>query len=190
MVKLSEEEARQQARQLFERPFDRPAFWDDPDLSSPARPVVGVNWHEAEAYCRWLSHVTGRLFRLPGELDWEKAARGADGRAYPWGNDFDAGRCNSQESHIFTTTPVGLYPDGCSPYGLFDASGNAWEWTVSWYQAYPGSQAQSDDFGERFRVVRGGAWSFNRGFVRAACRSRYVPVGFDDLSGFRVSSPG
>ena len=73
MVDLSEEEAHQQAQRQFERPFDRPAFWDDPELSSPARPVMGVNWYEAEAYCRWLSAVTDEDFRLPAEMAWEKS---------------------------------------------------------------------------------------------------------------------
>jgi formylglycine-generating enzyme required for sulfatase activity len=182
VVQLSDEGARERAQQVFERSFDRPAFWDDPELNNPAKPVVGVNWFEATAYCRWLSTVTGREYRLPTEAEWEKAARGGDGRAYPWGDRFDPGRCNSVESHIFTTTPVGLYPAGVSPYGLFDAAGNTWEWTADWYQAYPGGEADaSADFGERFRAVRGGSWNDARG--RARC-------GFLLIVGFRVVSPG
>ena len=78
---------------------------------------------------------------------------------YPWGDAFDPDLCNSVESHIYTTTPVGLYPKGVSPFGLYDASGNVWEWTADWYQAYPGSDADNDNFGRRFRVVRGGSWT-------------------------------
>ncbi|MEA3350206.1 MAG: SUMF1/EgtB/PvdO family nonheme iron enzyme, partial [Chloroflexota bacterium] len=133
MVDLSAEEAHQQASRQFERPFDRPAYWDDSELSSPARPIVGINWHEAEAYCRWLSAVAEQIFRLPAELEWEKSARGTDGDIYPWGDEFESNLCNSVESHIYITTPVGLYPQGTSPFGLFDASGNVWEWTASWY---------------------------------------------------------
>jgi formylglycine-generating enzyme required for sulfatase activity len=190
MIALSEEEAHQQAQRRFERPFDRPAFWDDPELSSPSRPVVGINWYEAEAYCRWLSAVSGETFRLPAEMAWEKSARGAEGRVYPWGDAFDPDLCNSVESQIYTTTPVGLYPQGVSPFGLYDASGNVWEWTSSWYQAYPGSEAQSDNFGQRFRVVRGGSWIDDRRDVRCASRGWFTPGLFYGGSGFRVVSPG
>lgn len=188
VVQLSDEEARERARQVFDRPFDRPAYWDDPELNSAGKPVVGVNWHEAEAYCRWLSAVTGMEIRLPTEAEWEKAARGTDGRAYPWGETFDAGRCNTVESHIDTPTPVGLYPAGVSPYGLFDAAGNAWEWTADWYQVYPGGQP-SDDFGEKFRAVRGGSWDNNHNLARCAYRFGLAPDNFSYDFGFRVMSP-
>jgi formylglycine-generating enzyme required for sulfatase activity len=190
MVKMTLEEATHQAQRQFERPFDRPAYWDDPELSAPGCPVVGVNWYEAEAYCNWLAHITQQPFALPSEMQWEKAARGTDGRTYPWGERFSAARCNTIEGHYLTTTPVGLYPSGCSPYGLFDCSGNVWEWTTSWYQAYRASSAQSEDFGEKYRVVRGGSWYVNRGVARCACRDRLVPGNFDVNVGFRVLSPG
>ena len=189
MVQLSEEEARERARQVFERPFDRPAYWDDRELGSPGRPVVGVNWYEAAAYCRWLSAVSGREFRLPTEAEWEKAARGTDGRAYPWGDRFDPALCNTVESHVYTTTPVGLYAGGVSPYGLFDAAGNVWEWTGDWYQMYAGGEP-SDDFGERYRVVRGGSWARDRGYARCAYRNWFVPVNFGYSMGLRVVFPG
>jgi formylglycine-generating enzyme required for sulfatase activity len=191
VISLSDEDARQRAVQIFERPFDRPAFWDDPELSSPGRPLVGVNWYEAEAYCAWLSAVSGKTFRLPGEMEWEKAARGVDGRNYPWGNAFQPQWCNTLEGHVMTTTPVGLYPQGVSPYGLFDASGNVWEWTADWYQAYPGGDpGASDDFGQKFRVVRGGSWSLNRRLARCAYRDWNTPDNFLGNVGFRVVSPG
>ncbi len=191
VIALSDEEARQRATRIFSRPFDHPAFWDDADLSAPARPVVGVNWYEARAYCKWLSAVTGGEFQLPEELQWEKAARGEDGRTYPWEGDFDPGRANTAESRIGLPTPVGLYPDGASFYGAFDLAGNVWEWTADWYQPYPGGDPQaSEDFGKRYRVVRGGSWSVDRGFARCACRYRGVPVDFGNDLGFRVFSPG
>ncbi len=190
IVSLEGEELMEQARKQFERPFDKPAFWDDPQVSSPVRPVVGVNWYEAEAYCNWLSAVTGRTFQLATEMEWEQAARGADGRSYPWGDRFDSTRCNSLESHFYETTPVGLYPRGCSPYGLFDCSGNVFEWTGSFYQAYPGSKTESKDFGEKLYVVRGGAWDSDRRNCRCAYRDRDVPDNFYDDVGFRLVSPG
>jgi formylglycine-generating enzyme required for sulfatase activity len=203
ITQLSDEEALERARQQFDRPFDRPALWDDADLSSQGRPVVGVNWHEAQAYCQWLSAVTGREYRLPAESEWEKAARGTPiptpspvqpktldrGREYPWGDKFDPSRCNSVESHIYTTTPVGLYPQGVSPFGLFDASGNVWEWTADWYQMYPGGEP-SDDFGEKFKSVRGGSWFYVRDLSRCADRLRFVPVDWLFIIGFRLVAPG
>ncbi len=199
---LDEDTARERARGIFERPFDRPGYWDDAALSSPARPLVGVNWHEASAYCAWLSAVSGQTFRLPTEFEWEKAARGpllpsprgrgagGEGRVYPWGEKFDPSRCNSVESQIYRTVPVGLYPNGLSPFGIWEASGNIAEWTSSWYQAYPGSDTQSDDFGEKYRVCRGGSWYYNHGIARCADRFRDVPDYFNDDLGFRFVSPG
>jgi formylglycine-generating enzyme required for sulfatase activity len=162
-----------------------------------------VNWHEAQAYCQWLSAVTGRAYRLPTEAEWEKAARGGlpspvdgaqagaggGGREYPWGDKFDPSRCNSVEGHIYTTTPVGLYPKGVSPFGLFDASGNVWEWTADWYQMYPGGEP-SDDFGEKFKSVRGGSWFNVRNYTRCANRDWFVPDYWHLNLGFRLVSPG
>jgi formylglycine-generating enzyme required for sulfatase activity len=189
VTQLDDAAAETRARQVFERLFDRPGFWNDPGLSSPGRPVVGVNWYEAEAYCAWLSAITGRNFRLPREMEWEKAARSTDGREYPWGEKFDPTLCNTVEGHIGTTTPIGLYPGGVSRFGLFDASGNMWEWTGDWYQMYPGGEA-SDDFGEKFRVVRGGSWDDNSDDARCAYRHGGVPGLFDNNVGFRLCSPG
>ena len=189
VTQLSAEAAQERAQQQFERPFDRPAYWDDQELNSPSRPVVGVNWYEADAHCRWLAAITQQGYRLPGEAAWEKAARGTDGRVYPWGTAYDSKICNTVETHIYTTTPIGLYPGGVSPYGLFDASGNVWDWTTDWYQMYPGGEV-SDDFGEKFKVVRGGSWDFNRWFARCAYRGGGVPVDFYFVIGFRVISPG
>lgn len=188
---LDEDQAHTRAEQVFDRPFDRPAFWDDRDLSSPGRPVVGINWYEAEAYCNWLSGATGKTFRLPSEMEWEKSVRGTNGNEYPWGEKFESKRCNSVESHIYTTTPIGLYPDGISPFKIFDASGNVWEWTSDWYQMYSGGeQDSSKDFGEKYRVVRGGSFLGNRILARCAYRLWNTPVNFLNLMGFRVLSPG
>jgi formylglycine-generating enzyme required for sulfatase activity len=109
-------------------------------------PVVSVSWHDAMAYCQWLAKATNKAYRLPSEAEWEKAARGVEGRIYPWGNEWDAKRCNSSEGERGGMTPVGMYspqlhPElaegGDSPYGCVDMAGNVWEWTGSVYEKYP-----------------------------------------------------
>jgi formylglycine-generating enzyme required for sulfatase activity len=117
----------------------QPGGWEHgkPPKGREDHPVVNVTWHDAVTYCRWLSEVTGRPYRLPSEAEWEKGARGSDGRIYPWGNQWDAKRCNTRESGKRDTTPVGAFPEGASPYGLLDMAGNVWEWTRSVYKSYP-----------------------------------------------------
>lgn len=191
MIALSEEDAQRRAARVFSRPFDRPAYWDDPTLNAPTRPVVGVNWFEARAYSCWLSRVTGLSFDLPAEAAWEKAARGEQGRTYPWRGKFDPRRCNTLESGIGMPSPVGLFADGASPLGVLDPAGNVWEWTASFYQAYPGADpAGSSAYGETYRVLRGGSWNFNRWDARCAYRVRSVPDYFNLSIGFRIFSPG
>ena len=95
-------------------------------------PVVYVKWDEAVAFCQWLSQASGHEVRLPSQAEWEKAARGADGRTYPWGNEPppNPDLCNFKDSGIGDTTPVDRYPNGASPYGALDMAGNVWEWTA------------------------------------------------------------
>ncbi len=146
-------------------------------------PVVSVKWADAMAYCQWLNSLlkgelhSGLVLRLPTEAEWEKAARGTDGLEYPWGNTFDKNKCNTIEGGKGGTTPVGLYsPQGDSPYGCADMSGNIWEWTHSLMKAYPynGKDGREDEKASDARVLRGG--SFDDGYEHNAhCASR---VGF------------
>jgi formylglycine-generating enzyme required for sulfatase activity len=90
---------------------------------------VRVSWYDAWAYCRWLSKVTSKAYCLPSEAEWEKGARGLNGRIYPWGDGQDARCCNSAETCLGKTTSVYAYPQGASPYGVLDMAGNVLEWT-------------------------------------------------------------
>ena len=155
-----------------------PHYWDDKQWNGADYPLVGVSWFEAVAYCRWLSAQTGHEFRLPSEAEWEKAARGTDGRIYPWGNTWEVGRCNSKEAGIGKTTPVGQYPNGASPYGVLDMAGNVWEWCATkWGKPYP--YQIEDEWAEAYleqdmsRIWRGGSWYFEQKLVRGAYRNNF-----------------
>jgi formylglycine-generating enzyme required for sulfatase activity len=181
-------------------------------------PAVNVSWYDAVAYATWLdkslreSRTTptgvrsilsagGQSCRvtLPSEAEWEKAARGLDAPVYPWGAKFDPAKANTPSSSKGAPTPVGSYPDGASPYGVLDMSGNVWEWTRSLW----GTDGAKPDFGypynpndsrredlkapdTRLRVVRGGSWDYHDGYARAASRNGYYPVNRYVGTGFRV----
>ncbi|WIG58200.1 MAG: hypothetical protein OJF49_000945 [Ktedonobacterales bacterium] len=164
-------------------------------LKQPDHPAVCVSWHDAVAYGAWLAKTTGQPWRLPSEAEWEKAARGTDGRIYPWGDKFYTTRCNTDVSNnMKTTTPVGTYPTGASPYGAQDMAGNVWEWTGTLYQLYPykatDGRENRDSGGNR--ILRGGSWSNGTFDARAACRGGSWPgyLGGSEGVGFRLALAG
>ena len=195
---------------LVAEDWGQPYNWDEKQRRPPdglrRHPVVLVSWEDAQAYARWAGKA------LPTEEQWEKGARGGDGRRYPWGNEWDSARLNSAERLAgreiknasewnkwwdknsgdllkkVNTTPAGSYYAGASQYGLLDMSGNVWEWCDAWYAAYPASSAQHDDFGWKYRVVRGGSWLNLRDHVRCASRRGDTPHGRYAFVGFRCAS--
>ena len=156
-------------------------------------PVVDVTWNEATQFCQWLSAEVGMNLRLPTEAEWEYAARGIDGRVYPWGNEFDATLANVAEAQRGGLTPVGAYAEGASPFGVLDMAGNVWEWTASLQKSYPyiandGRESSTPVEGlDRRRIMRGGCWANPAHFARVACRFRLPPDRSTHLLGFRLA---
>ncbi|MCL4868898.1 MAG: SUMF1/EgtB/PvdO family nonheme iron enzyme [Anaerolineae bacterium] len=178
-------------------PPRQPAFWDDSQFNHPSQPVVGICWFEAQAYCAWLSAQTGDRYTLPTEVEWEAAARGTQGRRYAYGDTFDPTLGNTFETHLRRTSPVGVFPGGRTPEGIYDLSGNVWEWTSTlwgdnWQQpTYPYPYNRDDgredpQDGTSWRVVRGGSWNDAQVDARAAYRSRIHPVSRYGYLGGRV----
>lgn len=177
---------------VWEASYRPPRGWSGfrcpPDME--LAPVAGVSWVDANAYCRWLASKTGRPFRLPTEAEWERAARGTDGRLYPWGQDFDPWRCNTLESSKRGVTPIYTYsPSGDSPVGACDMSGNVWEWTSSLQHAYPyvADDGREDPAAPGLRVARGGAWYYSRKLARCAAREGWQPTYVSTSLGFRLA---
>lgn len=178
--------------------YTSPERWDGDTYPEGKgnHPVVYVSWENAAAYCQWLSEKTGKQYRLPTEAQWEKAARGDDGRVYPWGDGWDKSYLNSLESYKDEpdTSPVGQFsPQGDSPYSCADMTGNVWEWCADWFDAAEYKHRTSGDIedpkgpreGEN-RVLRGGSFSNGDLFTRCAARSRTKPGRHSSHIGFRV----
>jgi len=149
-------------------------------------PVVEITWHDALAFCTWAE------VRLPTEAEWEKAARGTDGRIWPWGNNAPTDKLCNFDGNVGDTTSVGHYPEGKSFYGCLDMAGNVWEWTSTLYKGYP---YKSDDGREDAkaigtRVLRGGAFNNYENLVRCAGRDNGDPTNRHFNIGFRVVFPG
>ncbi|KXK11050.1 MAG: serine/threonine protein kinase [Chloroflexi bacterium OLB14] len=158
-------------------------------------PVTYVKWADAMEYCKWLNSViknelpNNLILRLPTEAEWEKAARGINGQEYPWGNTFDKNKCNTSEGGKSNITPVGSYsPQGDSPYGCADMSGNVWEWTHSLFKRYPykDNDGREDENASGRRVLRGGSFYNKRRGARCAYRYVNLSNSLDLNIGFRV----
>jgi formylglycine-generating enzyme required for sulfatase activity len=167
------------------KPFRR-ITWAD-QLSTIDHPVISISWLDAVSYSLWLSDLTGVAWCLPTEAEWEKAARGTDGRVYPWGNKWDPDCANTPDGGALGATPIDAYPSGRSPYGVWDMVGNVWEWCTSIYRAYPydATDGREDLTLMRDRVMRGGAWYCTPLNARTTCRG----IGYAGMylgGGFRL----
>jgi iron(II)-dependent oxidoreductase len=164
-----------------------PPYWNDELFNQPDQPVMSVTWEDAKAYADWVGK------RLPTEAEWEKAARGTDGRFWTWGSEWDASKLNANdvgtiEGFVYTS-PVGSFPQGVSPYGVHDMAGNVWEWCQDWYDenyySYsPNINPKGPPSGDN-HVLRGGDWSMNKDFTR--CPGRFGLSPGSILTGFRCA---
>jgi formylglycine-generating enzyme required for sulfatase activity len=165
-------------------PLREPRYWRDPRYNNPMQPVIGISCFEARAYAAWLAAQSGRPYRLPTEAEWEAAARGTARRRFAYGEDFDPLKGNTVETHVRAPTPVGVFPEGDTPDGIADLTGNTYDLTsslwgddplrTSWpypYRADDGREAVDVPVTVS-RVGRGGAWYLGQVHARASYRGR------------------
>ncbi|MGD9792267.1 MAG: formylglycine-generating enzyme family protein [Acidimicrobiia bacterium] len=170
----------------------RPTAWAHGTFpwASANHPVYSLPTHAPGQYTTWLSTQTGRQFRLPTEAEWEYASTGGDDREFPWGNEWDPARANTAEAGPLTTTPVGIYHEGCSPFGLHDLAGNVEEYVSDAYAPYPGGEHIDDDltalYPDGYRIARGGSYARHGDLAR--CRRRHGWYPSDHYAmGFRLA---
>lgn len=158
------------------------------------RPVINISWDKAILYCKWLTRKIGVSFRLPTESEWEKAARGIDGRRYPWGYEPpDDKVANFSEANILKTTEVGGFPNGASPFGCLDMAGNVSEWCQDWWDEkneLTQSTTRNPTGPSRgaSRVIRGGSWASMKFDMACTSRTGQKPGDYNERTGFRLAS--
>ena len=172
--------------------YRQPGYWGDSTYNNPNQPVVGVSWYEARAYCNWLAAQTGHAFRLPTEAEWEAAARGNRDWEYPYEGDFDSAKSNTFETHLRRPAPVGVFPEGSTKSGIFDMSGNSYDWTSTIYDQenypypYQAGDGRENKSSSASRVLRGGSFYGNHDYARVSYRNYDYPDNRDLDYGFRV----
>jgi formylglycine-generating enzyme required for sulfatase activity len=180
---LPEGWAFRQREQLTRPRFYREDEWKH--VTGPRQPVCGVSWYEADAYARYMGK------RLPTEAEWEKAARGTDGRVFPWGDEWEDGRCSCRGGAVRAAPDVGGFPKGASPYGLLDVVGGVWELCSDWYadDYYAHAPSSNPPGPERgtMKVARGGAWNALPLLNRTANRNAWRPTSRFSNLGFRCA---